>query len=90
MAPMLGLRTLVVADAASAVPAKYLLGSRIVQTALDLVRALDERFERVVLVGAFACDRAYARFIREADPSLDVIAVSERADTPVQLQAVFV
>jgi hypothetical protein len=90
MPSTLGARTLVVADVASTIPVKYQLGSRVVRTPLDLVLSLDEPLERVVLVGEFAHDRAYARFIRETCRSIDVIVIGERVETSAQLRAVFV
>lgn len=77
-----GVRTLVVGDAELAVPAGYRTGARIVRTALDLIRALDEAPERVVLLGKFASDRSFAAFIAEASPGSEIVAI---ADEPEEL-----
>lgn len=77
-----GVRTLVVADEDSVMTQR--LGARVVRTPLDLIQALDDRPERVVLVGKFAREQDFASFIQEASPTSEVVAVMERIE-PVQL-----
>lgn len=57
--------------------------SRIVNTPLDLVLALerlDPSEATVILAGDFAQDRAFAAFLEEAYPQITVIVDSERVE----------
>ena len=67
--------TLVAVDADTALPTTYRRGARIVRTPLDLIQALDEQPDLVVLLGAFARERSFAAFIREMSPESDVVEV---------------
>ena len=82
-------RTLVVADVVSCIPAIYRTACRVVRTPLDLIQALDDRFERIVLVGTFARDRCFAAFVRETCPSIDIVIASERPEHLASKRAAF-
>jgi len=81
-----GLRTLVVCDARTTLPAEC-RNATLVRTPLDLVQALDRPFERVVLAGRFAREECYVAFVRQARPAADVVR-AERLDT-LSLQPVW-
>ena len=72
-------QTLVLIDGVSTLPAAYRYGVRVVRTPLDLVQALQEPFDRVVVVGTFAREDAFAVFIRETCPWIEVVVGCDRA-----------
>jgi len=50
-----------------------------VRTPLDLIQVLERGgIERVILVGDVACDEAVHEFLREWEPTLDVICVLDQ------------
>lgn len=65
------MRTLVAIDADAHVPATIRREARIVRTPLDLIQALEDPPDLVVLAGGFARDRGFAAFIRERTPGCE-------------------
>lgn len=63
-----GQEDLIVADAAMSSYAKF------VRTPLEMIQALERGcIRRVVLLGKFARESAFAAFLRECFPSIDVV-----------------
>ena len=75
-------RTLVAVDADATVPTTFRRGARVVRTPLDLIQALEDPPELVVLAGAFARDRSFAAFVRELAPGCEIIALAPAEDRP--------
>jgi hypothetical protein len=80
-----GSRTLVAIDGDAAVPTTFRRGARVVRTPLDLIQALEQMPQLVVLGGSFARDRSYVGFVRELAPSCEVITLPSE-DRPVVAQ----
>jgi hypothetical protein len=80
-----GSRTLVAIDGDAAVPTTFRRGARVVRTPLDLIQALEQMPQLVVLGGSFARDRSFAGLVRELAPTCELVMLSSE-DRPVMAQ----